>query len=400
MGVILLAWLLIGLAGSGFCGLLVLLFGLMRVFARAPRLAPLAAGVAPPATSLTVVIPAYNEAANIAACLGSVLASDPPCLDWQVLVVDDASSDDTAALALAAAQASGEIDRFALLQAGSRPAGQRWVGKNWACTCAAEQLCSEWLLFVDADVRLKPDALRRALQQAIADQADLLSLAPRLACACLSEWMVQPIMASLLGLGFPIEAANDPDDPTAFAAGPFMLFRRLSYERIGGHRDLAGEVVEDLALARRIKQAGYRLSYRLGLDAVDLQMYPNLAALWEGWTKNWFLGLEGNVAKALAASAVVVLMFSGPWLLAPAAGMLLLLVPEHGLWWDGVLLLAGLGIAAQALLRLWSRRQFQVPMRWWWLMGLGGLLVGAIGPVSTWRSLTGQGWTWKGRSLA
>jgi hypothetical protein len=212
--------------------------------------------------------------------------------------------------------------------------------------------------------------------------------------------MVQPIMASLLGLGFPIEAANDPSDPTAFAAGPFMLFKRASYDAIGGHRALAAEVVEDLALARRIKQGGMKLRYLLGLDALSLQMYSSFSALWEGWTKNWFLGLDANAMKALSASAAVVLMFSGPWLLAPVAVVLRLLVPAQAPLWTTALALSITGIGLQALLRLWSRVTFQVPMTRWWLMGLGGLLVGAIGPVSTWRSLTGRGWTWKGRSLA
>jgi cellulose synthase/poly-beta-1,6-N-acetylglucosamine synthase-like glycosyltransferase len=274
------------------------------------------------------------------------------------------------------------------------------VGKNWACSCAAEQLRSDWVLFLDADVRLHPQTLRRALLQAERDQADLLSLAPRLSCTCLAEWMVQPIMASLLGLGFPIEAANNPKSEVAFAAGPFMLFRRTAYEQIGGHRSLASEVVEDLAMARRIKAGGFRLRYLLGLDALDLQMYDNLAALWEGWSKNWFLGLDSSVAKALGAAAVVVLMFSGPWLLGGAAMLLLLLVPEQHAVCLVLLALACLGIGLQLQLRLWTQRQFQVPLRHWWLMGVGGLLVGAIGPTSVLRTLTGRGWTWKGRSLA
>ena len=274
------------------------------------------------------------------------------------------------------------------------------MGKNWACSHAMEQVSSTWVLFLDADVRLQPQALRRALAQAEADGADLLSLAPRLGCGCLAEWMVQPIMASLLGLGFPIEAANDPASAVAFAAGPFMLFRRSSYNAIGGHRALAGEVVEDLALARRIKSQGLRLRYLLGLDVAELRMYANFSALWEGWTKNWLLGLGGNVARALGAALVVVLLFSGPWLLAPAALIAAVLRPEQ----RGPLLLtlglALLGIGLQLALRLWTRRQFQVPLSWWWLMGAGGLVVGAIGPVSVWRTLTGRGWTWRGRSLA
>ena len=359
-----------------------------------------------------MVVPAYNEAANVGPCLTSVLASAPPCPTWSVLLVDDGSSDATVAeatKAVAAAQVPPE--RFALLRAGPRPVGERWVGKNWPCTQAIEQqVRSTWVLFIDADVRLQPQTLVRALGQAEREQADLLSLAPRLRCDCLAEWMVQPIMASLLGLGFPIEAANDPSSPVAFAAGPFMLFRRSAYEAIGGHRALAATVVEDLALAGRIKAEGYKLRYVLGLDAADLRMYSDLASLWEGWTKNWLLGLDGSVPKALGAAAVVALMFSAPWLLAPAAAIAAAFVwsqdPIRGL--EALVLLplllaaalALLAIALQLGLRLWTRRQFQLPLRHWWLMGAGGLIVAAIVPTSVWRTLTGRGWTWRGRSLA
>jgi cellulose synthase/poly-beta-1,6-N-acetylglucosamine synthase-like glycosyltransferase len=410
-----LAWALLLLAGAAALGLVILIAGLAMVFARAPRLAQqpgaessASASVAQAlaSTSLTVVVPAFNEAANIAACLTSVLSSEEPCGDWRVLLVDDRSTDATAAIARQAAGACGASEpRFALLDAGPRPAGERWVGKNWACSVAMEQVQSEWVLFVDADVRLQPATLRRALAQASAEGADLFSLAPRLSCGCLAEWLVQPIMASLLGLGFPIEAANDPASSVAFAAGPFMLFRRSAYEAIGGHRALAAEVVEDLALARRIKQGGFRLRYLLGLDALELRMYSDFASLWEGWTKNWLLGLDGDVAKALAASSVVLLMFSGPWLLAPAAAFVALGLaaarqPDLLLVLLAALALALAGIGLQLVLRLWTRRQFQLPLTFWWLMGAGGLVVAAIGPVSVWRTLSGRGWTWKGRPLA
>lgn len=413
-----LAWALLLLAGAAALGLVILIAGLALVFARAPRLAQLpgaesSASVAQAlaSTSLTVVVPAYNEAANIAACLTSVLSSEDPCGDWRVLLVDDCSTDATAAIARQAAGACGASEpRFALLDAGPRPAGERWVGKNWACSVAMEQVRSEWVLFVDADVRLQPATLRRALAQASAEGADLFSLAPRLSCGCLAEWLVQPIMASLLGLGFPIEAANDPASSVAFAAGPFMLFRRSAYEAIGGHRALAAEVVEDLALARRIKQVGFRLRYLLGLDALELRMYSDFASLWEGWTKNWLLGLDGDVVRALAASSVVLLMFGGPWLLAPAAALAALglapvgqaaaRLPDQLLVLLAALALALAGIGLQLVLRLWTRRQFELPLTLWWLMGAGGLVVAAIGPVSVWRTLSGRGWTWKGRPLA
>ena len=422
-----LAWALLSLAAAAALGLVILIAGLEQVFARAPRLAELqesgsdasattSVALALANTTLTVVVPAYNEAANIAACLTSLLGSEDPCGDWQVLLVDDRSSDATLAIAVEAAGACGATEpRFSLLDAGPRPGGERWVGKNWACSRAMEQVVSEWVLFVDADVRLQPATLRRALAQATTDGADLLSLAPRLSCGCLAEWLVQPIMASLLGLGFPIEAANDPASAVAFAAGPFMLFRRSTYLAIGGHRALAAEVVEDLALARRIKQGGHRLRYLLALDGLELRMYSDFASLWEGWTKNWLLGLDGDVARALAASSAVLLMFSGPWLLAAVAALLAAgLAPVGfapmgfapvGLPGQRLVLLAALalglaGIGLQLVLRLWIRRQFQLPISFWWLMGAGGLVVGAIGPVSVWRTLSGRGWTWKGRPLA
>ena len=179
-----------------------------------------------------------------------------------------------------------------------------------------------------------------------------------------------------------------------------MLFRRDAYESVGGHRALASEVVEDLALARCIKSSGLRLRYLLGLDAVDLRMYADLPSLWEGWTKNWLIGLDRDVSRALGAAGVVVLMFSVPWLQFPAAVLLLLLLPQLSFWWLLLLGLSLLAIAQQLLLRFWQRRRFDVPLTNWWLMGAGGLLLGAIGPVSVWRTLTGRGWTWKGRQLA
>ena len=382
-------------------GLSILLLGLQRVFASAPTLWD-SNDRDITDTSLSVVIPAFDEEKNIEGCLTHVLMSERPCSRWDVIVVDDQSSDNTVKIAEQAIVTVAGADQpgATVLQAGPRPKGERWLGKNWGCSQAMEQVNSEWVLFIDADVTLAPDAIRRALHQSINENADLFSLAPRLTCGCLAEWMVQPIMASLLGLGFPILEANDPASTVAFAAGPFMLFRRDSYNAIGGHRALAGEVVEDLALARRIKEGGFRLRYVLGIDAVDLQMYANLQALWEGWSKNWFLGLDRSISKSLGAGGVVLLMFTLPWLLLPASLTMACLSSQDQILW---LSDAGLGLIAilmQLNVRLWTRARFSVPLRHWWLMGIGGMIIGLIAPTSVWKSLTGRGWTWKGRSLA
>jgi glycosyltransferase involved in cell wall biosynthesis len=387
----LLAWLPVA-------GLALMLLKLELELGRAPRLKPLASlaePASPPPLHLRVVIPAYNEADNITDCISAALASRHPGVPWQLVVIDDASTDATHALSREAL--GPDTPERLLLQAGPRPEGERWCGKNWAASVAAAapwpagDPAQQWLLFLDADVRLRPEALAAALADATAHGSDLFSLAPRLQCSCLAEWLVQPIVATLLGLGFPMERSNDPADPTAFAAGPFMLFRRSAYAAVGGHAAVAGEVVEDLALARLIKGSGLQLRYLLGVDLVDLQMYRSLSALWEGWTKNWFLGLDRDWIKTLGSAAVVLLLFAAPW------GVLLAALGLHQPLW---LPPAVVGISLLLALRLWSWWRFGTPIRYWWLSWLGALLIAAIVPASIWKTSTGQGWTWRGRQLA
>ncbi|MFM7652680.1 MAG: glycosyltransferase [Vulcanococcus sp.] len=395
-------WLILqAIAWLPAAGLALLLLLLELRVGRAPRLQALKA---PPADEpdrfLRLVIPAYNEADNVAACIQAVLASDEPGLPWQLLVIDDGSTDATADLAREAIAAS---DHALLLQAGPRPVGERWVGKNWAASRAAAHPWpdgspeTQWLLFIDADVRLKPGALAAAVDEARRASTDLLSLAPRLQCGCLAEWLVQPIVSALLGLVFPLQRTNDPADPTAFAAGPFMLFRRDAYEAVGGHAAIADVVIEDLTLARRIKGSGRRLRYLVGAELVDLRMYRNLAALWEGWTKNWFLGLDRSLVRALGSAGVVLMLFAGPWALALLAlgGSVISGAP---LW--GPLLPAVAGIVLIAAIALWRWWRFGLRPRYWWLSWLGALLIAAIVPASIWKTSTGRGWTWRGRPLA
>jgi len=118
-------------------------------------------------------------------------------------------------------------------------------------------------------------------------------------------------------------------------------------------------------------------------------MYQNLQSLWEGWTKNWYLGVDRNPFKAIGSALVVLGGFSLPWLLLPL-----------GVFNPSLALIGLLGVGLQLAIRLWSRIRFATPLRYWWLAWLGGLLIGAIVPASIWKTSTGQGWTWRGRSLA
>ncbi len=352
-------------------------------------------------TSLTIVIPTYNEALKIRRCLSSVISSASPCKSWQIVLADDSSTDNTVNLAKEIQKEFAlSEDFFKIIDAGPRPKEERWVGKNWPCTCAAEATESDWLLFIDADTDLTQDTLLRAVNHIYRNDLDLLSLAPRVECSCLSEWIVQPIITSLLGIGFPINKTNNPLDKTAFAAGPFMLFKRESYKEVGGHRILAGEVVEDLALARLIKDSGLKLTFLLGLDAINLRMYSNISELWEGWSKNWFIGLDRNIVKALGASLFVFYVFALPVILIPIMLVYTNNMPLDNIHRSILIITSLLPMGIQYYFRSWSSKEFKLPRKYWWLMWMGGIFIGCIGPNSIFKTLTGRGWTWKGRSLA
>jgi glycosyltransferase involved in cell wall biosynthesis len=348
--------------------------------------------------AVAVIVPAYNEAATIAACVTAILqSSDQPAPQLTVWVVDDQSTDAT----LAIVQTLHD-PRLHVLVGQPRPADQMWLGKNWACTQAVEQITaqiqSDYLLFIDADVSLKPGAIAGAVTKAETDQIDLLTAWPTITCSCFGEWLAQPIIASLFAVGFEFDEVNDPQSETAFAVGPFMLFRRTAYENIGGHRAVAGQVVEDVELGRHIKQQGLKLWYGLGSELAAVRMYPSLGALWEGWTKNWYLGSRRNLRSTLYSAWVVFLVFLLPWVGLVMAAIALARSPTNSLHW-GAIVLALVAIARQYNIRRLSQHFSQIPPRYWWLTGLGALIVTAIPIVSIIKTETGWGWTWRGRKL-
>ena len=342
--------------------------------------------------SVTIVIPAFNEADNVRDCVNAVLnSSDSPQLE--VWVVDDQSSDETLAIVQSITD-----PRVQVLAGKSRPADEGWVGKNWACAQVAPLVTGEFLLFIDADVRLKRGAIETAVAVAEREQADLLTFWMTIVCGDWSEWLAQPIIASLFAAGYSFAEVCDPDQEAAFAVGPFMLFRRSAYEQIGGHRSVAREVVEDVQLGRRIKQHGLKLWYGLGHDMADVRMYRSFSALWEGWTKNWYIGTNRNLRQILYIAFVTLLVFTVPWLGLTIA-ILHLFESVNG--WDlSLLVVALIAIVLQYDLRRLTQKFSNIPPRYWWLSGIGGVLVSAIAIVSIIKTETGWGWTWRGRNLS
>tara|TARA_Y100001970_G_C14255801_1_gene875261 strand:+ start:5415 stop:6617 length:1203 start_codon:yes stop_codon:yes gene_type:complete len=351
-------------------------------------------------TSLSVIIPTYNEEINIQNCLSALSKIKIPCEQFNIIVSDDCSTDNTLLIARKfKEQFSKNKIILEIITSGERPKDKNWVGKNWPCYKGSKKVKSEWILFIDADVVVGKFCILNALSKAYQDQIDLLSLAPKVNCNCFTEWIVQPIMTSLLMIGFPISNTNNPDSKTSFAAGPFMLFKRSSYEKIGGHKGTYNKIVEDLALAKKIKEENLKLNFLIAIEDISLNMYKDLNSLLEGWSKNWFLGLGKNIFKSFAASIFVFTIYVIPWIFLFFSSFLLL-INNHALINIYIFIICLLGILSYGLKRYWLNYRFKIPYKFWFLNWLGGIVVIYISLLSIYKTFTGLNWTWKGRSLS
>jgi len=246
-------------------------------------------------TLVSVVVPARNEEANIAGCLQSLLAQGESV---EILVADDASDDRTADLVR---EMASRAPNLRLIAVPPLPSG--WLGKNHAVHVAVKQARGDWLLLTDADTRHAEGSLRGMVDWAEKAKLDLVSLSPQQEVQSWWERAVIPLVYQRLARLYPFERVNDPADPLAAANGQYILIRREVYSRLGGHEAIRGELLEDVALARRAKQAGCRIWFGPGDGVVRTRMYRQFSEMWQGWTKNFFL-LYGRDRRAIHRAAL------------------------------------------------------------------------------------------------
>ena len=256
-----------------------LLFLRNLALCRAPEAVP---GLAPP---VAILIPARNEAGNIRQAIDSILRQDHP--EFTVIVLDDHSTDATADLVREAAAADS---RVRLLSGAPLPPG--WCGKNHALHQLAGAADAPWLLFMDADVRLQPDALRRLASLTSEDAAALTSGVPRQITRSFLERLIIPLIHFVL-LGFlPLKRMRRTTDPAAAAAvGQLMLCRRNAYIASGGHAAVAGAIHDGMALARNFRSAGFRTDIFDATPLAVCRMYDRAGDVWRGFVKNASEGL-------------------------------------------------------------------------------------------------------------
>ncbi len=217
--------------------------------------------------TVSAILPARDEEANIADAVAS-LAAQPELAE--IIVVDDQSADATPEILAALA---AHLPRLRVARTGNLPGG--WVGKNYAAAMGARaaSLANRWLLFTDADTRHMPGSLSTALQMADQHRAALVSFSPEQQMDTFWERALMPIVFCRLERRFSFDRVNDPDLPDAAANGQYLLIRRDAYDAVGGHAAVRGLALEDLALARLVKSAGYRIWFGPGQGIARTRMY-------------------------------------------------------------------------------------------------------------------------------
>jgi cellulose synthase/poly-beta-1,6-N-acetylglucosamine synthase-like glycosyltransferase len=263
---------------------------------------------APPVpASVRVCIPARNEAANIEACVRSVLASTG-LEDLGVFVLDDGSTDDTAQIVT---QLANRDQRLTLLT-GNEVVPDGWIGKTNASQQLFLQTSGTYLVFVDADVRLEPAALRASIDLLERLNLDLVSPYPKQVAVTLAERLVQPLLQWLWLTFLPLRLAERTKPASMVAAnGQFMVARRLALAKVNGFEQVRGEVLDDVALGRVLKRAGSRVTVVDGTHLATCRMYTSWASLRDGYTKNLW-SATGSPAGALALGSMLTFAYLVP----------------------------------------------------------------------------------------
>jgi glycosyltransferase involved in cell wall biosynthesis len=262
--------------------------------------------------SLTVIVPARNEAADIGDCLASLLGQDYPGL--QIVAVDDRSTDQTGVIMDAVAARYPE--RLRVLHIQQLP--EDWLGKTHAMALAASEVSTDWLLFTDADVLFRSDSLRRSLAYAVAAGADHQVTMPT---TIIKRWDEAALLGFFQIFGMwatrPWRVADPKAKRDAIGIGAFNLVRREAYEQVGGFEALRMEVIEDLGLARRIKRAGLVQRIAFGEGLVGIHWASGAMGLVEVMTKNIFSAFRFSILLALIGCG-----WLGVFCVAPVLGLL------------------------------------------------------------------------------
>jgi len=348
---------------------------------------------------ISVIVPTRNEAFRVEPCIKSLKAQTYPNLE--ILIIDD-STDMTPHIISDIIQ---NDTRFRIIKQEPLPSG--WIGKPHALHQGSKQAKGDWLLFIDADTSHDPQLITQAINYALKNSIDLLSLVPHHRCESFWEKVVQPIPLGLIPAIAPLAKVNKPNSKVVVAFGPFMLIRRTVYDKVGGYETIKGRIADDAEMAKLIKQSEYRVGLANAQELMSIRMYQKFADIWEGWSKNIFLGLVQKRGIARKGSRLLVAIIGALgifWLMVlPFLSTLITLVVSvlFSSAWQGLfffsLFLFLLSIVIQGCIQYYYRIG---DPKFAFLSFLGGLVTIGIFLNSAIKSLSGSGVAWKGRIYA
>ncbi len=347
---------------------------------------PLAAPA--PLPRLSICIPARDEAHQIAACVRAALAQDHP--DFEVIVVDDCSTDATGEVARCAAP---DDPRLRVIR--NLAPAKGWAGKPWSCQRASGEASGKHLLFIDADVELAFDAARLAAGVLQERQLGLLSLFGTWRLGSFWERVAIPVIGWFIRGATDMAAVNAPGRPEAFANGQFLLVARAAYDAVGGHGAVRGEVLEDVRLARAFKQRGYALGLYAAPGAFQVRLYRSLGEIVRGYSKNFYEGMDRRPLLALGALLFLFIGSLAPWIFLSAAllfpGVLLTGLEPRALWLGWMLVVCALPVAFR-----WRVERVDGRAGWMaWTHPLGNVVLAMV----LVRTMFSVRTTWKGRTF-
>jgi glycosyltransferase involved in cell wall biosynthesis len=317
----------------------------MRILVRPPAPLP------EPPPSVSILIPARDEADQIEKCVSSVLQQD--YRNFRLIVADHCSTDGTGEILDRIAAKDSHLHVVHIKE--DLPSG--WGGKSFALHKALEHADGDWLLFVDADVQLNPDVLTATIARANHRGYDLISLLPTFVSGSFAESVLQPLAGAATTVMFAVSWTNSDKRPTAFANGQYLCVKRSAYEAIGGHEAIRGTLSEDVALARKLKAAGFKPRLGFGDTWATVRMYQGFKAIFRGWSRNFYVGSLGK-----------------PWRILGLVTFLLLAVYS---------IFPALG---------WGVHRMDVPgvisaTRWFWAVGAHAMLmIGCVALIYVWAS--------------
>lgn len=355
-----------------------------------------------PLPRVSMILPVRNEEDNIRECLESLLKQEYPNLE--IVVVDDRSSDRTPEILKqmqkdhlrSCSEKTGSGIRLKVIQ--GRPCPPDWMGKNHALDQGYQEAEGDFLLFLDADTRAHPRMVEKAVGYAVKSDTGLLTMLHSCEFQCFWDSVVNSLILYLAPFQ-DIERFNDPSDPKANANGPFMLFRRDAYEKIGGHRAIKGEVVEDLVIARKVKEARFRLTWAVAPKLLTSRPYPSLSDLRKGWGKVLFrcMELDPKLIKFNLLLPLFLILFSWlPWVVLP-----LVIIPGV-LDWTGIERLVVGSLALTHILTTMGGLRFvkilfRLSPTYPWAYPLGAAALASVQWEACYRVLAGKKVAWKGR---